>query len=256
MPFLKLRVSAELFYKGWGLRQGSIVIFSHGWPLNSDNWDSNMIDISNKGYRVIAYDRRGHGRSTTTWQDNSVDTFVDDLDELLTYLDVKNAVMVGHCHGGGEVARYLGRLGTGRVRKAVLVGAIPPVMIKTPANTDGIESWCFAWSLAKMPIDWPQLFLDWCRDSYFRSRGPEELGSVSQVMHLWQQGMKTDMKTVYDCSLTFAFMDYTEDLKKIDVPVLVLHGSDDSVVPIAITGELSSNICARGLSRCIKAGAI
>ncbi|KAK3182116.1 hypothetical protein K4F52_006485 [Lecanicillium sp. MT-2017a] len=254
MPFLKLRDGAELFYKDWGPRQGSIVTFSHGWPLSSDNWDSNMIDISNKGYRVIAYDRRGHGRSTTTWQNNSVDAFVDDLDELLTYLDVKNAVMVGHCHGGGEFVRYLGRLGTGRVRKAVLVGAIPPVMIVTTSNTDGIDARCFPLFQSKMLNDWPQTFLDWSRDTLFSTRGPDELGSEGQTMHLWQQGMQADMKTAYDCCRNFAFMDFTEDLKKIDVPVLVLHGTDDAVVPISISSERAVQYLPKGTLKVYQGG--
>lgn len=254
MPYLKLRDGAELFYKDWGNPKGPIVTFSHGWPLSSDNWESQMFHIADNGYRVIAHDRRGHGRSTQTWDGNNMETFVDDLEELFAHLNVQDAVMVGHSHGGGEVTRYLGKHGTKRAKKAVLVGAIPPLMLKTSANPDGLDKSVFDSFRHAMLEDRAQFFIDVPSGPFFGFNRSEDKKSEGQIWSWWRQGMNTSFKTAYDCIKDFSETDFTEDLKNIDIPVLVLHGDDDQVVPIQVTGARSAKLLPQGKLKVYKGG--
>ncbi|BCS23062.1 alpha/beta fold hydrolase [Aspergillus puulaauensis] len=254
MPHLKLRDGAELFYKDWGNPKGPIVTFSHGWPLSSDNWESQMFHLADNGYRVIAHDRRGHGRSTQTWDGNNMETFVDDLEELFAHLNVQDAVMVGHSHGGGEVTRYLGKHGTKRAKKAVLVGAIPPLMLKTSANPDGLDKSVFDSFRQAMLEDRAQFFIDVPSGPFFGFNRSEDKKSEGQIWSWWRQGMNTSFKAAYDCIKDFSETDFTEDLKKIDIPVLVLHGDDDQVVPIQTTGARSAKLLPQGKLKVYKGG--
>ncbi|PLN80570.1 Alpha/Beta hydrolase protein [Aspergillus taichungensis] len=246
MPYLKLRDGAELFYKDWGNPSGPIVTFSHGWPLSSDNWENQMVFLADQGYRVIAHDRRGHGRSTQTWHGGNMDTFVDDLKELFEYLDIKDAMMVGHSHGGGEVTRFLGKHGTSRVNKAVLVGAVPPLMVKTPANPEGTDKSVFDSFREAMHKDRAQFFLDVPSGPFFNFNRPGAKKSEGQIRSWWQQGMTSSYKTTYDSIKDFSETDFTEDLKSINIPVLVLHGDDDQVVPFQAAGQKSAKLLPQG----------
>uniref|UniRef100_A0A060SYR9 ARAD1A19206p n=1 Tax=Blastobotrys adeninivorans TaxID=409370 RepID=A0A060SYR9_BLAAD len=254
MPYLKLRDGAELFYKDWGNPKGEVVTFSHGWPLSSDNWENQMMYLADQGYRVIGHDRRGHGRSTQTWDGNNMDTFVDDLEELFEHLKVKDAVMVGHSHGGGEVTHYLGKHGTGRVKKAVLVGAVPPLMLKTSNNPEGTEKTVFDSFRQSMREDRAQFFLDVASGPFFGFNREGSHKSEGQIRSWWQQGMNTSLKTAYDCVKDFSETDFSGDLKKIDVPVLVLHGDDDQVVPIQASALKSVKLLAQGKLKIYKGG--
>jgi len=246
MPYLKLRDGAELFYKDWGNQKGDIVTFSHGWPLSSDNWENQMVFLADRGYRVIAHDRRGHGRSTQTWDGNNMDTFVDDLQELFEHLDIQDAMMVGHSHGGGEVTHFLGKHGTSRVKKAVLVGAVPPLMVKTSVNAEGTDKSVFDSFREAMHSDRAQFFLDVPSGPFFGFNRPGAKRSEGLIRSWWQQGMNSSFKTTYDCIKDFSETDFTEDLKKINVPVLVLHGDDDQVVPIQAAGLKSAKLLPQG----------
>jgi pimeloyl-ACP methyl ester carboxylesterase len=246
MPYIKLRDGGELFYKDWGNPTGPIVTFSHGWPLSSDNWENQMVFLAEKGYRVIAHDRRGHGRSTQTWDGNNMDSFVDDLEELFKHLNVKDAMMVGHSHGGGEVAHYLGKHGTGRFKKAVLVGAVPPLMLKTAANPDGTDKSVFDSFRQAMHRDRAQFFLDVPSGPFFGFNRHGVQKSEGQIRSWWQQGMNASLKATYDSIKDFSETDFTEDLKKINIPVLVLHGDDDQVVPIHAAGMKSAKLLPQG----------
>jgi pimeloyl-ACP methyl ester carboxylesterase len=246
MPYLKLRDGAELFYKDWGNPKAQAVTFSHGWPLSSDNWENQMFFLASQGYRVIAHDRRGHGRSTQTWEGGNMDTFVDDLHELFTHLNIKDAMMVGHSHGGGEVAHYLGKHGASRCKKAVLVGGVPPLMLKTPENPRGTEKAVFDTFREAMRKDRAQFFLDVASGPFFGFNRPGAEKSEGQIRSWWQQGMNSSFKTTYDCIRDFSETDFTADLKKIDIPVLVLHGDDDQIVPIQAAGARSAEILKKG----------
>ncbi|OGM47701.1 alpha/beta fold family hydrolase [Aspergillus bombycis] len=246
MPYLKLRDGAELFYKDWGNPEGQIVTFSHGWPLSSDNWENQMFFLAEHGYRVIGHDRRGHGRSTQTWNGNNMDTFVDDLQELFEHLDIKDAMMVGHSHGGGEVTHFLGKHGTSRVKKAVLVGAVPPLMLKSAVNPEGTDKAVFDSFRLAMLKDRAQFFLDVPSGPFFNFNRAGVQKSEGQIRSWWQQGMNTSFKTAYDAIKDFSETDFTEDLKRIDIPVLVLHGDDDQVVPIQASGYKSVKLLQQG----------
>ncbi|KAJ5667876.1 Alpha/Beta hydrolase protein [Penicillium maclennaniae] len=246
MPHLKLRDGAELFYKDWGNPKGPIVTFSHGWPLSSDNWENQMVFLADHGYRVVAHDRRGHGRSTQTWHGGNMDTFVDDLKELFEYLNVKDAMMVGHSHGGGEVTHFLGKHGTSRVKKAVLVGAVPPLMLKTGANAEGLDKSVFDSFREAMHKDRAQFFLDVPSGPFFGFNRPGAKKSEGQIRSWWQQGMNSSFKTTYDSIKDFSETDFTEDLKKIDIPVLVLHGDDDQIVPFQAAAAKSVKLLPQG----------
>jgi non-heme chloroperoxidase len=228
-----------LYYKDWGA--GQPVVFSHGWPLSADAWEDQMIFLASRGYRCIAHDRRGHGRSSQPWNGNDLDTYADDLAELVGKLDLKGAIHVGHSTGGGEVARYIGRHGTKRVAKAVLIGAIPPLMLKTPANPGGLPIEVFDQLRASVLADRSQFFKDLSAPFYGANRPGSK---VSQGLRdsFWMQGMLAGHNAVYDCIKAFSETDQNEDLKKIDVPTLILHGDDDQIVPIADSALLSAKI--------------
>jgi non-heme chloroperoxidase len=229
----------DLYYKDWG--SGQPVVFSHGWPLSADAWEDQMMFLASHGYRCIAHDRRGHGRSSQPWSGNDMDTYADDLAMLVEALDLRNAVHVGHSTGGGEVARYIGRHGTKRVAKAVLVNGIPPLMLKTPANPDGLPIEAFDAIRAGVLADRSQFFKDLTGPFYGANRPGAK---VSQGVRdsFWLQGMQAGLKGVFDCIKVFSETDHTEDLKKFDVPTLIIHGDDDQIVPIGASAMLSSKI--------------
>ncbi len=229
----------SIFYKDWGT--GQPIVFSHGWPLSADDWDTQMLFFGQNGFRVIAHDRRGHGRSTQTWDGNEMDTYADDLSVLFEKLDLKNAIMVGHSTGGGEVARYLGRHGSKRVAKAALLGAVPPQMVKTANNPDGLPIEVFDGIRAGVASNRPQFYKDLTLPFYGYNR---EGAKVSEGIceHWWFQGMMGGMKAHYDCIKAFSETDFTDDLKKIEIPTLVMHGDDDQIVPIGAAGLKSAKI--------------
>jgi non-heme chloroperoxidase len=229
----------DLYYKDWG--NGQPIVFSHGWPLSADAFEDQMFFLSSRGYRTIAHDRRGHGRSGQTWHGNDLDTYADDLAELVQKLDLKDAVHVGHSTGGGEVARYIGRHGTKRVAKAVLVSAIPPLMLKTAANPGGLDIAVFDQLRAATVKDRSQFWKDLSMPFYGYNR-PGAAVSEGVRESFWLQGMMAGFPASYFCIKAFSETDTTKDLKKFDVPTLVLHGDDDQIVPIGAAGMMSSKI--------------
>ena len=229
----------QIFYKDWG--KGQPIVFSHGWPLTADDWDAQMLFFGQNGYRVIAHDRRGHGRSTQTWDGNDMDTYADDLAQLTEKLDLKNAIHVGHSTGGGEVARYIGRHGTKRVAAAVLIGAVPPLMLKTAANPGGTPIEAFDAIRAGVASNRAQFYKDLTIPFYGYNR-PGAKVSEGVREHWWLQGMMGGIKAHYDCVKAFSETDFTEDLKKIDVPTLILHGDDDQIVPFADAAVLTAKL--------------
>jgi len=231
MPTITTKDGVEIFYKDWG--SGQPIVFSHGWPLSSDDWDPQMMFFADRGYRVIAHDRRGHGRSTQTWDGNEMDTYADDLRALVLALDLKDAIHVGHSTGGGEVARYLGRHGTDRAAKAVLIGAVPPVMVQKESNPEGLPITVFDGFRDALLADRAQLYLDIPTGPFFGFNRPGAKVSEGMIRNWWRQGMMGSVKAGYDCIKAFSETDFTEDLKKIDVPVFLMHGDDDQIVPYA-----------------------
>jgi non-heme chloroperoxidase len=229
----------QIYFKDWGA--GQPVVFSHGWPLTADAWDDQMRFLSSKGYRCIAHDRRGHGRSSQPWNGNDMDTYADDLATLVKTLDLKDAVLVGHSTGGGEVARYIGRHGTKRVAKAVLIGSTTPLMLKTKANPGGLPMKVFDGIRAKVLADRSQFFKDLTTPFYGANRPG---ATVSQGLRdaFWLQGMQAGLQNAYQCIKAFSQTDHTEDLKKFDVPTLFIHGDDDQIVPIGASALAASKI--------------
>jgi non-heme chloroperoxidase len=229
MPALTTKDGTSIFYKDWG--SGQPIVFSHGWPLNADAWDAQMLFLGAKGYRVIAHDRRGHGRSGQTWDGNEMDTYADDVAALFEKLDLRDAICVGHSTGGGEVARYLGRHGTARVKKAVLIGAVPPIMLKTDANPEGLPRKIFDDMRDAVRNDRSQF----CRDlaiPFYGYNRPDAKRSQGVIDAFWLQAMLGGIKPQYDCIKAFSETDFSNDLREIDIPVLVLHGDADQIVPI------------------------
>lgn len=229
----------QIYYKDWG--SGQPVVFSHGWPLSADAWEDQMVFLGDHGYRCIAHDRRGHGRSSQPWNGNEMDTYADDLATLVKTLDLQKATHVGHSTGGGEVARYIGRHGTGRVAKAVLISAVPPLMLKTSTNPGGLAIEVFDQIRAGVLHDRSQFFKDLSAPFYGANRPGAD---VSQGLRdsFWFQGMLAGFKGVIDCIKAFSETDFTEDLKKFDVPTLILHGDDDQIVPIGASALMSSKV--------------
>src|SRR5216684_2705202 len=239
MSTITVKDGTQIYYKDWG--KGQPIVFSHGWPLTADDWDGQMLFFGQRGYRVIAHDRRGHGRSTQTWDGNDMDTYADDLAQLTEKLDLKNAIHVGHSTGGGEVARYLGRHGSKRVAKAVLIGAVPPLMLKTAANPGGLPIDVFDGIRKGVLSDRSQFFKDLTMPFYGYNR-PGAKVSEGVRNSFWLQGMMAGFPACYFCIKAFSETDLTEDLKKFDVPTLILHGDDDQIVPIGNSALLSAKI--------------
>ena len=230
MPYVTAKDGAQIFYKDWG--SGQPIVFSHGWPLTADDWDAQMMFFADRGYRAIAHDRRGHGRSSQTWDGNEMDTYADDLRALIEALDLKDAIHVGHSTGGGEVARYLGRHGTDRASRAVLIGAVPPVMVKKESNPEGTPIEVFDGFRAALLADRAQMFIDVPTGPFYGFNRPGAKVSQGLIDKWWLQGMLGGVKGHYDCIKAFSETDFTEDLKRIDIPVLLMHGDDDQIVPI------------------------
>jgi non-heme chloroperoxidase len=239
MPTITIKDGTQIYYKDWGT--GQPIVFSHGWPLSADDWDAQMLFFGQRGYRVIAHDRRGHGRSTQTWDGNDMNTYADDLAALTEKLDLKNALHVGHSTGGGEVARYIGRHGTKRVGMAVLISAVPPLMLKTERNPGGLPISVFDGLRAALADNRAQFYKDLTLPFYGYNRPGAKISEGIRE-HWWLQGMMGGMKPHYDCIKAFSETDFTEDLKKIDVPTLILHGDEDQIVPIGAAALMSAKI--------------
>lgn len=236
MSYITVDKDIQIYYKDWG--KGQPVVFSHGWPLSSEAWEDQMYYLASQGYRCIAHDRRGHGRSSQPWEGNEMNTYADDLAKLIESLDLKDAILVGHSTGGGEVARYIGRHGTKRISKVVLIGAVPPTMLKTEKNPGGLPMKVFDDIRENVKNDRSQFFKDLSAPFYGANRPGSK---VSQGLRdsFWMQGMLCSYPGAYECIKAFSETDFTEDLKKIDVPALILHGDDDQIVPIDDSARLS-----------------
>lgn len=240
MSTISIKDRVQIYYKDWG--KGPTVVFCHGWPLTSDSWESQMFFLASRNYRCIAHDRRGHGRSSQPSDGNEMNTYADDLAELIEKLDLKNIVLIGFSAGGGEVARYIGRHGTKRVAKAALISAVTPLMLKTRANPDGLPMEVFDGFRAAFLADRSQFFKDVASGPFFGFNRPGAKISKGMIDSWWMQGMMGGHKNTYECIKAFSETDFTEDLKKFDVPTLVIHGDDDQVVPIDVTGRAAAKI--------------
>ncbi|WP_431899151.1 alpha/beta fold hydrolase [Nonomuraea sp. bgisy101] len=239
MTYFTTTDGTEIFYKDWG--SGRPVVFSHGWPLNADAWDDQLNLLAGEGFRAIAHDRRGHGRSAQTGDGNDMDTYADDLAQLLETLDLRDVVLVGHSTGGGEVARYIGRHGTSRVAKAVLLGAVPPLMLRTDANPEGLPIEVFDGIRAGVAADRSQFYRD-LSESFYGANRPGSAVSQGTRDAFWLMSMQAGLKPALDCIKQFSETDFTEDLKRIDVPTLIAHGDDDQIVPIADSALKSAEL--------------
>jgi len=232
----------QLYYKDWGPKDGPVVTFSHGWPLNSDSWDAQMMFLANHGYRVVAHDRRGHGRSSQPWDGNDMDHYADDLATVINTLDLKDVTLVGFSTGGGEVARYVGRHGIGRVKKVVLISAVPPLMLKTADNPGGVPIDVFDGLRKGQLENRAQLFKDIPSGPFYGYNRPGAKPNQALIDSWWAQGMLGGLKNTYDSVAAFSATDFRQDLKRFDVPTLVIHGDDDQIVPIGVGGRMSAGL--------------
>jgi non-heme chloroperoxidase len=246
MATITTKDGTEIFYKDWGPKDAQAIVFHHGWPLSADDWDNQMMFFLQKGYRVIAHDRRGHGRSSQTWQGNEMDTYAADVAELATVLDLRGAIHVGHSTGGGEVAHYVARAEAGRVSKAVLIGAVPPVMVKSDNNPEGLPLEVFDGFRAATAANRAQFFIDVPTGPFYSYNREGAKIDQGVIDNWWRQGMMGGIKAHYDCIKAFSETDFTEDLKAIDVPVLVMHGTDDQIVPYADSAPKSAALLRHG----------
>lgn len=246
MAFITTQDGTQIFYKDWGPKDAQPIVFHHGWPLSADDWDAQMLFFLGKGFRVIAHDRRGHGRSTQTDTGNEMNTYAADVIELADHLDLKNAVHIGHSTGGGEVARYVARSKPGRVAKAVLVSAVPPIMVKSGKNPKGLPMEVFDGLRASLAANRAQFYLDVATGPFygFNREGAKVLPGT--IQNWWRQGMIGGAKAHYDCIEAFSATDFTDDLKAITVPTLVMHGDDDQIVPIVAAAEMSIKLLKHG----------
>ena len=240
MSTITVKDGTEIYYKDWG--SGQPIVFSHGWPLSGDDWDAQMMFFLNHGYRVIAHDRRGHGRSSQPGDGHDMDHYADDLAALTAHLNLQNAIHVGHSTGGGEVTRYIARHGESRVAKAVLISAVPPLMVKTPANPGGLPKEVFDGLQAQVAANRAQFYLDLPTGPFYGYNRPGAKASQGVIQNWWRQGMMGGVKAHYDGIVAFSQTDFTEDLKKFTVPTLVMHGDDDQIVPYANSGPLSAKL--------------
>jgi non-heme chloroperoxidase len=250
MPTITTSDGIEIYYKDWG--SGQPIVFSHGWPLSADDWDTHMLFFLKQGYRLIAHDRRGHGRSTQISDGHDMDHYADDLAALTSHLDLKQAVHVGHSTGGGEVVRYLGRHGESRVAKAAIISAVPPLMVKTPANPGGLPKEVFDGLQAQLAANRSQFYYDFAAGPFYGYNRPGATASQPVIWNWWRQAMMGGAKAQYDSIVAFSQTDFTEDLKKITVPVLVMHGDDDQIVPYADSAPLSAKLLRNGTLKTYK----
>jgi non-heme chloroperoxidase len=250
MPFIQTKDDVEIFYKDWG--KGQPIVFSHGWPLSSDDWDAQLMFFLNHGFRVVAHDRRGHGRSTQVADGHDMDHYADDLAAVVAHLDLKGAVHVGHSTGGGEVVHYLARHGESRAAKAALLCAVPPLMVKTPANPGGLPKEVFDGLQAQLAANRSQFYRDLPAGPFYGFNRPGAKSSEATIQNWWRQGMMGGAKAHYDGIVAFSQTDFTEDLKKITIPVLVVHSEDDQIVPYADSGPLSAKLLKNGTLKTYK----
>ena len=250
MGTITTKDGATIFFKDWG--KGQPIVFSHGWPLSADDWDAQMIFFLNRGFRVIAHDRRGHGRSTQTCDGHDMDHYADDLATVTVHLDLRNAIHVGHSTGGGEVAHYLGRHGEGRVAKAVLISAVPPIMVKSESNPGGLPKEVFDGLQAQLAAIRAQFYRDLPAGPFYGFNRPGAKVSEGVIQNWWRQGMMGGIKAHYDGIVAFSQTDFTPDLKSISVPTLVMHGDDDQIVPYADAGPLSAKLLKKGTLKTYK----
>lgn len=252
MSTITMKDGTQLYYKDWG--KGQPVVFSHGWPLNSDSWEAQMMFLAGEGYRCIAHDRRGHGRSSQPWHGNDMNTYADDLSQLIEALDLKDVVLIGFSAGGGEVTRYIGRHGTKRLAKVALISAVPPLMLKTPSNPSGLPLEEFDKIRLGSLTDRSQLYKDLAAGPFFGANRPGSKVSQGMIDTFWLQGMTAGHKNTYDCIKAFSETDFTEDLKKFDIPTLIVHGDDDQIVPIGPAALASSKLVKNAILK-VYAGA-
>src|SRR5215204_3964153 len=252
MPFLITRDGTEIFYKDWGPKDAQPIVFHHGWPLSADDWDNQLMFFLGEGYRVIAHDRRGHGRSSQTDGGNEMDTYVSDVDALVTKLGLTNAIHIGHSTGGGEVTRYVARHGKGRVAKAVLIDAVPPVMVRSEKNPGGLPLEVFDGFRAAQAANRAQFFLDVPSGPFYGYNREGAKVSQGVIRNWWRQAMMGGAKAHYDCIKAFSETDFTDDLKQIELPVLIMHGDDDQIVPIENSAVLSAKLVKDGTLKIYK----